>query len=261
MSTQLVERMAVEIDGSGDAVVMIHGLGGTSNTFTPQMGVFGGRFRVVRPDLPGSGRTKTSGALSIPGFTQKIVAMAGALGIERAHLVAHSMGTIICQHIAAEHVGFVRSMVLFGPFPEPPAPARQGLRDRAAAARAEGMAPIADAIVAAATSADTRTRQPVVAALVREMVMRQDPEGYAGTCEALSEARAADLSRIGCPALLVTGDDDPIAPPSVVRSMAERMGRTGQARAVVLNRCGHWTTFERAAEVNDLLKDFYRASM
>jgi len=258
MTTQLVERMAVEIDGSGDAVVMIHGLGGTSNTFTPQMSVYGGRFRVVRPDLPGSGRTKSSGALSIQSFAQRIVAMAGALGIERAHLVAHSMGTIVCQHIAAEHAAFVRSMVLFGPFPEPLEPARQGLRDRAAMARSEGMAPIADAIVQAATSADTRTRQPVVAALVREMVMRQDPEGYAGTCEALSEARAADLSRIGCPVLLVTGDDDPSAPPSIVRTMAERLGR---GRAVVLNRCGHWTTFERAAEVNDLMKDFYRASM
>lgn len=105
MSTQLVERMAVEIDGSGDAVVMIHGLGGTSNTFTPQMSVYGGRFCVVRPDLPGSGRTKTSGALSIQGFAQRIVAMAGALGIERAHLVAHSMGTITEQTKRFKQIG------------------------------------------------------------------------------------------------------------------------------------------------------------
>lgn len=258
MSTQNIERLSVEIEGTGDAVIMLHGLGGTSNTYTPQMGVFRDRYRTIRPDLPGSGRTAVNGAMSIDGFAGRILAMAKNLGIDRAHLIAHSMGTIVCQHIAVENPDFVRSLVLFGPFPEPPGPARDGLKQRAQQARADGMAPIADAVVAAATSADTRSRQPVVVALVREMVMRQDAEGYARTCEALSEARAADLARIGCPTLLVTGDDDPIAPPSVVRLMADRLER---GRAVILNRCGHWTTMERAAESSDLLKDFYRSPM
>ena len=35
MSTSYVERIAVETDGSGDPVLMIHGLGGTSNVWTP----------------------------------------------------------------------------------------------------------------------------------------------------------------------------------------------------------------------------------
>jgi 3-oxoadipate enol-lactonase len=40
MSTQIVERMAVEIDGTGDPMVLIHGLGGTSNVWTPLMSTF-----------------------------------------------------------------------------------------------------------------------------------------------------------------------------------------------------------------------------
>ncbi len=48
-----VERMAVEIEGEGEPVVMIHGLGGTSNTFTPLLAAFG-RHRTIRFDLPGS---------------------------------------------------------------------------------------------------------------------------------------------------------------------------------------------------------------
>ena len=36
MTTRFVERMAVEIDGDGDAVLMMHGLGGASNTWTPR---------------------------------------------------------------------------------------------------------------------------------------------------------------------------------------------------------------------------------
>jgi pimeloyl-ACP methyl ester carboxylesterase len=254
MSTQIIERMAVEVEGSGDAVILVHGLGGTSNTFTPQMAVLAGRYRVVRPDLPGSGRSPAGGRLTIQGFVEVIVRMAQVLGIERAHLVGHSMGTILCQHLAVQQPRLARSLFLAGPLLAPPDQARAGLKDRAGKARAEGMQPIADAIVQAATSADTKANQPVTVALVREMLMRQDGEGYARTCEALAEANAADIARIGCPALLLTGDEDAVAPPSEVRAMA---GRIPGARAAVFNRCGHWTTLERAAEVNAALKEFY----
>lgn len=254
MSTQFIERMAVEIEGSGDAVIMIHGLGGTSNTFTPQIGALAGRYRVVRPDLRGSGRSPApDGPLSLDAMAEAITRMAGVLGITRAHFVGHSLGTIVCQHIAVQAPSLVASLALFGPLTEPPDAARQNLKARAAAARENGMADIADAIVNGATSADTRMHNPVAVALVREMVMRQPPEGYAKTCEALSEAHAADLSRISCPVLLVAGDEDGVAPVSVSRGMA---GRLEAARVVTLARCGHWMTFERAWESCTALKEF-----
>jgi 3-oxoadipate enol-lactonase len=132
--------------------------------------------------------------------------------------------------------------------------ARQGLRDRAAKARTEGMAPIAEAIVQAATSADTKSTQPVTVALVREFLMRQDAEGYARSCEALASAQPADVSRIRCKTLLITGDEDVVTPPSGVRAMAERMDTP---QTIILNRCGHWTGLERTREVNQALRSFY----
>jgi len=48
--------MVAEDSGSGPAVVMIHGLGGSSNTFEPQMPELQG-MRLLRPDLPGAGRS------------------------------------------------------------------------------------------------------------------------------------------------------------------------------------------------------------
>src|SRR6185503_2025004 len=96
----------------------------------------------------------------------------------------------------------------------------QALRDRAAKARAEGMVAIADATVQIGTSAETKAHRPEVAAFVRELVMRQDAEGYALICEAISAIEAADLSGVRCPALVVTGDEDATAPPAVARSVA-----------------------------------------
>jgi len=254
LSTQIIERMAVEIDGAGEALVMVHGLGGTSNVWSPQMPLLAPRFRVIRPDLYGSGRSPAASALSIQSLVDAVVRACRVLGVERAHFAGHSMGTIVCQHLAVQHPALVQSLALIGPLPAPPDAGRQGLRDRAAKVRSGGMAEVAATVLAAATSADTRTNQPVAAAFVRELLMRQDPEGYAKLCEALAAAEAADLAQVRCRTLLVTGDEDQIAPPSSVRAMA---GMIQDARVAVFSRCGHWTTIERANEVNAELREFY----
>jgi Predicted hydrolases or acyltransferases (alpha/beta hydrolase superfamily) len=120
------------------------------------------------------------------------------------------------------------------------------------------MQEIADVIVAGALSGDTRLGQPVTVAMVRESIMRQDPEGYAQSCEALAGAQPPDLQAIACPTLLVTGDEDGVAPPQSVRMLAERIAG---ARTVVYSRCGHWTPFERAADCLRELKSFYASSL
>ena len=83
-----------------------------------------------------------------------------------------------------------------------PTPARPGLRARGEKARGEGeagMQAIADQLVQGAISTETRTRRPVAVTAVRELVMRQCPDGYARTCEALADARAAEVGGIACP--------------------------------------------------------------
>lgn len=257
MSTQFVERVAVEIDGAGDAVLMLHGLGGTSNFWTPVLPALT-RFRTVRPDLPGSGRShRVEGALSMDRFVRALMRVCGAVGVERAHVVAHSMGTIIALHLAVLEPRLVRSLALFGPLAAPPDANRGPIRARGAKARSEGepgMQQIADATVQAGTAGETRAKRPVAVAAVRESVMRQSPEAYARSCEALSEAQPADVSKIACPALLVTGDEDAVAPPQAVRAIGEKIPG---AQVEVLPRCGHWTVYEKPEECNALLVRFF----
>jgi 3-oxoadipate enol-lactonase len=248
-----VERMAVEIEGEGDPVVMIHGLGGTSNTFTPLCTAFT-RHRTIRFDLPGSGRShRVEGPLSLPLFVEKTLLVMQRAGVERAHVVAHSMGTIVAAHLAASEPSKVASLTLFGPLLAPPDPARAAIRARAAEARKGDLQPIADALLRTSVSADTRAKRPTAAAFVRESLMRQDPEGYARTCEALAGMNAADTSRIDCPALLVTGDEDGVAPPQAVRMMGERIAGS---RVEVLRGCGHWAPVEKPEECVGLLNRF-----
>lgn len=256
MSTRIIDGVAVDIDGEGPPIVCVHGLGGTSNTWTPVMPALRG-YQVIRVDLPGSGRSAdVEGELSIDRMVEAVAAVCGELDVVSAHFVGHSMGTIVCQHLAARQPSLVKSLALFGPLACPPEAARPNIRARAQKALSGGaaaMQEIADAIVQGATAASTREALPVAVAAVRESLMRQDAAGYGRSCEALASAQSAPLEDIDVPVLLVTGDEDGVAPPGVVHAMNSRLPH---ATVVIFNRCGHWTTFERPTECAHQLQEF-----
>ena len=238
---RLGSAVAERSGDSGPAVVMVHGLGGTSNTFQPLMEILDG-FRVLRPELPGAGRSAVRPGLSgLPGLAKSVREAMRIAGIEKAHFVGHSMGTLICQYLAAEAPSVVDSLTLFGAILEPPPAARQGLKERAESARKEGMAGIADAVSKASVADASHARNPVIRAFVRESLMRQDPKGYALHCEALSAARAAAHDRVSCPTLLVAGSADPVAPVAMAEDLKSRIA---DARLEVLDGIGHWMTVE-----------------
>ena len=188
--------------------------------------------------------------------------MCTRLNVTRAHWIGHSLGTIVCQHLAVAAPKLVRSIALFGPLIAPPEPARVAIRGRAAKARAEGVAgmhEIALGLLGAAISAETRQRSPLAVAFVRESLMRQDADAYARTCDALAEASAAAVERIEAPVLLVTGDEDGVAPPQQVRAFADKLHSAKSTRVVVLPKCGHWTPIERPEECARELRDLLAA--
>ncbi len=262
MGLHIFDRTAVEEEGEGDAVVCVHGLGGSTNTFTPLMPALA-RHRVIRVDMPGSARSsRVEGPLTVERFVETLLSVCTRLNVARAHWVGHSLGTIVCQHLAVAAPKLVRSLALFGPLIVPPEPARVAIRARAAKARSEGVAgmhEIALGLLNAAISSETRQRSPLAAAFVRESLMRQDSDGYARTCDALADAGAASVERIEAPVLLVTGDEDGVAPPQAVRAFAEKLHSARGTRVVVLPRCGHWAPIERPEECVRELRDFLAA--
>lgn len=259
MSTQLLNGLAVEVTGEGEALLCIHGLGGSSNTWTPLLPALEA-FKVIRFDLPGSGRSELGARpLSIEVFVEAVEQVLDALDVDKVHLVAHSMGTIVAAHFAARQPQRVRSLALFGPLLAPPDAGRPGIHARAELARDGGvpaMQEIADAIVKGATAQQTKDEQPAVAALVRECIMRQSAAGYSQSCTALGNAQAAQIGRITAPALLVTGDQDGVAPAAAVQAFAQALPA---GRSVIFEACGHWTPFEKPQACRAELTRFYHS--
>lgn len=247
--------LAVELDGPPDApaVLLVHGLGGTSNFYQVQADALAERFRVIRVDSAGAGRSPVADGISITAHADDLAAVLDALQVGAAAVVGHSMGTLVVRELAARHPQKVSALALLGAVREPAEAGRQAQRDRAAVLRTQGTAAVAPGVVANALSETTRRDKPEVAAFVRELVMRQDPEGYARNCEALAGATDPGPVAPGLPLLLVTGTDDKVGAPEVSQEIADAHG---SATVEVLPGVGHWTALEAAGPVTDLLLKF-----
>ena len=247
---------AVDIDGSGPAVLFVHGLGGTNSFYQPQAEALAERFRVIRPDLEGAGRSPLSGsgALSIEEWARDLTALVEQLGVDDLRIVGHSMGTLIAQELAIALGDRVSALALLGGVKAPGDAGRTANRERAGKVRDGGMAAVAGTVVGAATSEATRRDHPERAAFVRELLLRQPPEGYARSCEALAAATEPDTAKISAPMLLVTGSEDKVGAPAASEEIAGRVGQDATVR--VLDDVGHWTAVEAPAEVTRELQKF-----
>ena len=246
-------ELAVEVAGEGPAVLMVHGLGGTSNFYQVQADALAERHRVVRVDSAGAGRSPVADGISVESHADDLAAVLDELGVASAAVVGHSFGTLVARSLAIRHPGRVSALALLGAVREPAEAGRQAQRDRATVLREHGTAAVAPGVVANALSAATRRDRPEVAAFVRELVMRQDPEGYARNCEALAAATDPGPIDPALPLLLITGDEDTVGPPEASRELADAHGGAG---VEIVPGIGHWTALEAAGPVTDHLLKF-----
>ena len=99
-------RLYYEVAGAGPAVVFVHGFTLDTRMWDDQWTVFGERYRVVRYDLRGFGRSE---AEPVPySDLDDLLALLNCLDIERAHLVGLSMGGMVLVHFALTHPRRVR---------------------------------------------------------------------------------------------------------------------------------------------------------
>jgi len=249
-------QLAVESAGTGPAVVFLHGIGGTSNVYQVQADVLSSDYQVIRLDFAGAGRSPVGGEISIDSHVADVAGVLDALGAGPAVIVGHSMGTLVARALAARYPAKVAGLVLLGPVLPPDAAGREAALARAAVLRAEGTAAIADAIVTRSVSPGTRLAKPEIAAFVRELVMRQDPEGYARNNEALAAAVDPGPVDPRLPLLLVAGRDDTLSPPSLSEQIA---GSHGSADVVVIDGIGHQIPLEDARRTTQILTTFVSA--
>lgn len=94
-------------------VVLVHGLGGSTMLWQPNITALATGRRVIAVDLPGHGLSdKPPAAYSVTFFTEALGSFLDALGLERVALVGHSLGGHICLQLALEQPERVARLVL-----------------------------------------------------------------------------------------------------------------------------------------------------
>lgn len=256
-SKQLYYRHAGVPDGS--PIIFIHGLGGSSETYTPLI-LFLGLERshsLHLLDLEGHGLSPTSAAstITISSYASDLQSMAQQAKISRATVVAHSMGCLVALTLALKHPELVSKLVLLGPPPSPlPEASQIGSIARAATVRSSGMAAVVDAVVTGGTSAKSKTDNPIGIVAARLSLLQQDPEGYAKGCTALAGAtETLPVHQIKARTLIVTGDEDKVSSPQICEKYSSE---TKGAKVHILHQVGHWHIFEDVKGVADAVSGF-----
>ena len=250
--------LAWRADGPQGAptLVLLHSVGTTSDMWTPCMGVLAEHFRVVRIEARGHGDSPASphGA-QIADLGADVVAVLDELGLGRVHLAGLSLGGMTAMWLAIHHPERVgRLALLCTSAYVPPA---QGWLDRAATVRTDGMAAIADVVVARWITPPLAARDPALVARLRGMLTSVDAESYAQCCEAIAGLDLrADLARIAAPTLVVAGEDDPAIPPPHSRAIADAIAG---ARLEIITPAAHVLTYEQPGRIAALLLDHFRA--
>ncbi|MFG2598731.1 alpha/beta fold hydrolase [Streptomyces sp. NPDC048462] len=108
-------RRAFRMAGKGDAVLLIHGIGASSDTWSDVMPDLARNYRVIAPDLLGHGESEKPRAdYSLPAYANGMRDLLGVLGIERATLIGHSLGGAVAMQFAYQFPERCERLVLVG---------------------------------------------------------------------------------------------------------------------------------------------------
>ncbi|KAI1088914.1 alpha/beta-hydrolase [Rostrohypoxylon terebratum] len=240
-------KLFYEREGKRDSrtILFVHGLGGTTNSYQPLVPDLLG-FDLIRFDFSGHGRSSVPSSSSVESYVADCEAIIDHLGLKDIVVVGHSLGGLISLHLAAKLPEKVKGVVTLGAVKPSPEAVRKALAARSALVRKEGMVAVADMVVSNAFSAKSLADRKGEVSLAREMLTRQDPEGYALAVDALAQSSAPVWSQIKGKVIVLSGDEDKVSTLAVGAAIVNDIG--SNAQQVTCKDTGHWHMLESPEE-------------
>ncbi len=242
------------IEGPDDAppLVLLCSLGSTVDMWAPQRRELADEFRVITVDTRGHGGSPVpDGPYRVEDLARDVLETLDDLGVTRASFAGVSLGGAIAQWIglhAPERMSTLALLCTAARFPH-----GDTFRQRAQTARTEGVASLADAVVARWFTESFADAEPDTVRRMRDLIASTPAEGYAGCCEAVAAWDVVDeLGSISTPTLVVSGVDDPATPPECQQVLAD--GIPG-ARLESITDAAHLASFQRPEVVTPLLRE------
>lgn len=249
-------RLSVEVRGSGQPVIVLHGFTGSAEAMQPLTERLEDRYRVMTPDLVGHGRSSVPDdprAYSVEAMVRHVLAVADVMGCATFHLVGYSMGGRVALALACRAGHRLRSLVLIGAtagLADDEARAERRRLDEERARRIEtDLEGFVDEWMANPLFAAQTDLGADFLAASRAQRLASDPAGLAASLRAAGTGSMAPLhDRLGqctMPTLLVVGSDDH----KFIAEAARLSAGLPRSSTAVIPGAGHSAHLERPDEV------------
>jgi len=247
--------------GSGEALVLLHGIGSGAASWQAQLEEFADRYRVIAWDAPGYGGSAPVGptvpdARDYAGVLEQFL---DAMGVESCHLVGHSLGALMACSFTRRWPDRVKSLLIGDPAagygdagPEIQAERREGrlgLLDRLGPA---GLAKERHGNLLSEDAPDWARKR------VHDVMARIRPDGYRQAVELLMNGTIhADAAEIKLPVTVVVGGEDSVTPPAGCKEVADSFAAS---RFEILPGLGHASYVEGPDLFNAVLAEHLEAA-
>jgi pimeloyl-ACP methyl ester carboxylesterase len=224
-----------QASGDGRPVVLVHGLGGSARWWRSTAAELRRDHRVIVPELPGFGYGRGGRRFALGDAAPVLGGLLERLGHERADLVGHSFGALVCLAAAAAEPERVRRLVLIAPPVRTASPRMAG--NVLPVVRTLLRLPPAAALTVAS---DIATRSPAALLRAAGEILALDGDPGIG-------------AEPPVPTLVMWGSRDAIVPIGGAGWVARTLPR---AEIAVIRGAGHIPMLDRPDEVNAALRDF-----
>jgi 3-oxoadipate enol-lactonase len=260
-------KLAVTIDEAehppgAPVLVLANPIGTTMGIWRHQVPVLSRYLRVIRFEhrghgVPGAQSPAPGGPYSMAELGADVLGLLSALGVERAAFAGVSLGGMVGIWLAANAPERISSLAVICAALVP-LPSAQSWRDRAAAVRGGGMEPIVDMVVPRWFTPAYLAACPGEVAGVAGMLRATNPAGYAGCGDAIAAMDLRPLlPAIKAPTLVISGAEDPAAPPSQGALAARGIK---DSRLAVIRGASHFAHFQSPGPVTDALVTHLQAA-
>ena len=263
------QAVGYRMAGAGPAILLIHGMAGSSGTWIPVMRQLADRYTVIAPDLLGHGASaKPRGDYSLGAHASGARDLLGVLGIERATLVGQSLGGGIAMQLAYQHPELCERLVLAG---------SGGLGREVSGLLRLLALPGAEYVLPAIFPRFIRRRGDALSLFLRDLGIRAphlaetwrayasltEPESrdaFVRTLRSVIDAGGQSVSATGrlylaaaVPSLILWGERDRIIPVAHARRAHELMPGS---RLEIFENAGHFLHAEEPERFAEVLGDF-----